>query len=45
MVLEGTRVEEVEADTVVIACGAWSAEVGRSFGIDLPVRPLVGSCS
>jgi sarcosine oxidase, subunit beta len=38
---EGTRVEDVEADTVVIACGAWSAAVGRSFGVELPVRPLV----
>ena len=40
-VREQTRVEDVEADTVVIACGAWSAEVGASFGVELPVRPLV----
>jgi len=40
-VQERTRVEDVEADTVVIACGAWSAEVGRSFGVELPVRRLV----
>jgi sarcosine oxidase subunit beta len=35
-----TRVEDVEADEVVIACGAWSAGVARAFGVDLPVRPL-----
>jgi sarcosine oxidase subunit beta len=40
-VRERTPVEDVEADTVVIACGAWSAAVGRSFGVELPVRPLV----
>lgn len=40
-VRERTAVEDVEADVVVIACGAWSAEVGRLFGVELPVRPLV----
>jgi sarcosine oxidase subunit beta len=39
-VRERTRVEEVDAATVVVACGAWSAEVARGFGVDLPVRPL-----
>src|SRR3990172_2719600 len=38
---EGTRVEELEADVRVIACGAWSAEVATAFGAELPVRPLV----
>ena len=38
---EGIRIQDVEADEVVIACGAWSAEVGRDFGVELPVRPLV----
>jgi sarcosine oxidase, subunit beta len=37
---EGTPVEEVDAETVVIACGAWSAEVAAGFGVELPVRPL-----
>ena len=37
---ERTRVEEVESDEVVLACGAWSAEVARAFGVELPVRPL-----
>jgi sarcosine oxidase subunit beta len=39
-VREGTRVEDVGAEAVVIACGAWSAEVARGLGVDLPVRPL-----
>ena len=37
---ERTPVEEVHADTYVIACGAWSADVARGFGVELPVRPL-----
>jgi sarcosine oxidase subunit beta len=37
---ERTAVQEVVADTVVIACGADSAEVGRSYGVELPIRPL-----
>ena len=28
------------ADALVIACGPWSAELGASVGVDLPVRPL-----
>jgi sarcosine oxidase, subunit beta len=39
-VRERTPVEEVNADAVVIACGAWSAEAAAPFGVDLPVRPL-----
>jgi sarcosine oxidase subunit beta len=38
--LEGTAADEIEADTVVIACGAYSAEAARAFGVELPVRPL-----
>lgn len=30
----------IAASTVVCATGAWSAEVGRWAGVDLPVRPL-----
>jgi sarcosine oxidase subunit beta len=29
-----------EADTLVIACGPWSAELGRQVGVQLPIRPL-----
>ena len=39
-VREQTRLEEVDADAVVIACGAWSAAVASRFGVELPVRPL-----
>ena len=39
-VRERTRVEDVDGDVVVIACGAYSAEVGRSYEVELPVRPL-----
>jgi sarcosine oxidase, subunit beta len=28
------------ADTLVIACGPWSAELGASVGVELPIRPL-----
>jgi len=28
------------ADTVVIACGPWSAALGAQLGVELPVRPL-----
>jgi sarcosine oxidase, subunit beta len=28
------------ADTLVIACGPWSAELGARVGVELPVRPL-----
>ena len=28
------------ADTLVIACGAWSAALGERVGLELPVRPL-----
>jgi sarcosine oxidase subunit beta len=28
------------ADTLVIACGPWSAELGTAVGVELPVRPL-----
>jgi sarcosine oxidase subunit beta len=37
---ERTSGEEVDADVRVIAAGAYSAEVGEAFGVELPVRPL-----
>ena len=39
-VREGTPVEDVDAETVVIACGAWSAALAARLGVELPVRPL-----
>jgi sarcosine oxidase, subunit beta len=39
-VRERTAVEHVEADVVVLACGAYSAEAASAYGVDLPVRPL-----
>jgi glycine/D-amino acid oxidase-like deaminating enzyme len=39
-VREHTPAEELDCDTLVIACGPWSAELGRSVGVELPVRPL-----
>ncbi len=39
-VRERTPVDEVEGETYVVACGAWSAEVARRFGVELPIRPL-----
>jgi sarcosine oxidase subunit beta len=39
-VLERCDAGTLEADTLVIACGPWSAELGAARGIELPVRPL-----
>jgi D-amino-acid dehydrogenase len=32
----------IPTDAVVIAGGAWSAELGRTFGVNIPVAPLKG---
>ena len=40
-VRERTDALELEADTLVVACGAYSPEVARARGVELPVRPLV----
>ena len=37
---EGIAAEDLDADTLVIACGAASAELGGAVGVELPVRPL-----
>ena len=37
---EETDATKLDPELVVIACGPWSAAVGRSFGVELPVRPL-----
>jgi sarcosine oxidase subunit beta len=40
-VREHTDARELEADTLVIACGARSPEVASTRGVELPIRPLV----
>jgi sarcosine oxidase subunit beta len=37
---EHTPADAVSADVLVLATGAYSAEVGAAYGVDLPVRPL-----
>jgi sarcosine oxidase, subunit beta len=37
---EETAGEELERDLLVLACGARSADVGRTLGVELPIRPL-----
>ena len=39
-VLEGCDADKLDGDTLVIACGPWSAELASSHGVELPVRPL-----
>lgn len=42
--VEAVRVGEawVEVGSVVIASGSWSRDLGRLFGVDIPVRPAKG---
>ncbi|MGE5690948.1 MAG: NAD(P)/FAD-dependent oxidoreductase [Pseudomonadota bacterium] len=40
-VRERTDALALEADVLVVACGARSPEVARSRGVELPIRPLV----
>ena len=37
-----TQAEELRADTVVLACGARTPEIGRMAGLDIPIRPRRG---
>ena len=35
-----TKDGSIDTETVVIACGPWSAQVGAMAGIDLPIQPI-----
>ena len=39
-VRERTRVQDVDADRVVVACGPYSADAATHYGAELPIRPL-----
>jgi sarcosine oxidase subunit beta len=39
-VREQTDASELEADTIVVAAGPYSGELGSKLGIELPIRPL-----
>ncbi|MBD0348546.1 MAG: FAD-binding oxidoreductase [Thermoleophilia bacterium] len=36
----GSDARELSWETLVIACGPWSGELGETVGVDLPIRPL-----
>jgi glycine/D-amino acid oxidase-like deaminating enzyme len=38
--VEGMSAVGLERDVLVVACGPWSADLGRKVGVELPIRPL-----
>ena len=38
--VEGVSAVGLERDVLVVACGPWSADLGREVGVELPIRPL-----
>ncbi len=40
--VRGKNGVSVECDSIVIAAGAWSGQIGRLLGIDIPIRPVKG---
>jgi sarcosine oxidase subunit beta len=37
---EHTPAQDVDGDVLVSACGPWSPELARLYGVELPIRPL-----
>jgi D-amino-acid dehydrogenase len=37
-----TQARDIEADTIVVAAGAWGGEVARQFGVKIPMRGGIG---
>ncbi|MGI6585353.1 MAG: NAD(P)/FAD-dependent oxidoreductase [Lutisporaceae bacterium] len=40
--LKGEKGINIECDSIVIAAGAWSAEIGKMLDIDIPIKPVKG---
>jgi sarcosine oxidase subunit beta len=40
--VRGKNDVSVECDSIVIAAGAWSGQIGELLGIDIPIRPIKG---
>lgn len=38
IVADGTTVDHGDADAIIICSGCWSGEVGKHFGLDIPVK-------
>jgi sarcosine oxidase, subunit beta len=38
--VEGVNALGLDRDVLVVACGPWSAELGKTLGIELPIQPL-----
>lgn len=41
-IVKGKNEVSVECDSIVIAAGAWSGQIGDLLGIDIPIRPIKG---
>jgi sarcosine oxidase subunit beta len=40
-ILEHADARTIQADVRILAAGAYSAELGREWGVELPIRPLI----
>lgn len=41
-IVKGEKEINIECESVVIAAGAWSAEIGKMLDIDIPIKPVKG---